>query len=203
MSFSPPPTAKGVRQSEAVIDAAVRCLARDGYSASSIGRIAEEAGVQKRMVLYYFESREKLFDVVVRRIGDQMLAQLEEALEGLREPADIISAGFDQLWDRLTGDRALLAAYFGLVAESVTDSHLRKSVGHINEGYRRLIHKLSQDLQAQGRRLAIDEQALTVLIIAGIQGLTLEYLERGDSAALRAAIDVFQGWLSSVAQLPG
>ena len=41
-----------------------------------------------------------------------------------------------------------------------------------------------------------------MLVIAGIQGLTLEYLERGDSAALRAAIEVFQGWLSSVAQLP-
>ncbi|MBI5104087.1 MAG: TetR/AcrR family transcriptional regulator [Solirubrobacterales bacterium] len=199
MAFSPPPTAKGARQSEAIIDAAVRCLATDGYSASSIGRIAEQAGVHKRMVLYYFASREELFDVVVQRIGDQLLGQLEAALLGLEEPADIVSVGFDQIWERMTSDRALLAAYFGLVAESVTNRHLRKSVGYINDGYRRLIHRLSAELASRGRRLTIDEQALTVLIIAGIQGLTLEYLERGDTPALRSAIDVFQGWLGSVA----
>ena len=44
MSFSPPPTTKGVQQSEIIVAAAVRCLARDGYSASSIARIADEAG---------------------------------------------------------------------------------------------------------------------------------------------------------------
>jgi hypothetical protein len=111
----------------------------------------------------------------------------------------MVSVGFDQIWERMTSDRALLAAYFGLVAESVTNPHLRKSVGYINEGYRRLIHRLSTELASRGRRLTIDEQALTVLIIAGIQGLTLEYLERGDTPALRSAIAVFQGWLGSVA----
>lgn len=200
MAFSPPPTAKGARQSEAILAAAIRCLARDGYSASSISRIAAEAGVQKRMVLYYFGSREVLVDAVVQRIGDQLLAQLEEALEGLEDPVDIVSVGFEQIWGRITSDRALLTAYFGLVAESVTDQHLRRSVGYINDGYRRLIHKLAADMGTRGRRLAIDERALTVLIVAGIQGLTLEFLERGDTPALRAAIDVFQAWLGSVAR---
>jgi AcrR family transcriptional regulator len=189
-----------MRQTDAILAAAVRCLARDGYSASSISKIAAEAGVQKRMVLYYFGSREVLFDAVVQRIGDQLLAQLEEALEGLEDPVDIVSVGFDQIWGHITSDRALLAAYFGLVTESVTDPHLRKSVGYINEGYRRLIRKLAADMATRGRRLAIDEQALTVLIVAGIQGLTLEFLERGDTPALRSAIEVFQAWLGSVAR---
>lgn len=200
MTFSPPPTAKGVRQTDAILAAAIRCLARDGYSASSISKIAADAGVQKRMVLYYFGSREVLFDAVVQRIGDQLLVQLEEALEGLEDPVDIVSVSFDQVWGRITSDRALLAAYFGLVAESVTDPHLRKSVGYINEGYRRLIRRLAADMSTRGRRLAIDEQALTVLIVAGIQGLALEFLERGDTPALRSAIEVFQAWLSSVAR---
>lgn len=189
-----------MRQTDAILAAAVRCLARDGYSASSISKIAAEAGVQKRMVLYYFGSREVLFDAVVQRIGDQLLAQLEEALEGLEDPVDIVSVGFDQIWGHITSDRALLAAYFGLVTESVTDPHLRKSVGYINEGYRRLIRRLAADMASRGRRLAIDEQALTVLIVAGIQGLTLEFLERGDTPALRSAIEVFQAWLGSVSR---
>jgi hypothetical protein len=41
-------------------------------------------------------------------------------------------------------------------------------------------------------RVLIDEGALTTLLLAGVQGLALEWLERGDAPALRAAIADFQ-----------
>jgi hypothetical protein len=44
----------------------------------------------------------------------------------------------------------------------------------------------------------LDEESLTVLIIAGIHGLTLDWLERGDTPSLRRAIGDFQRWLSAV-----
>ena len=40
-----------------VLEAAVRCLGERGYAGTSLQRVAEAAGVQKRMVLYYFGSR--------------------------------------------------------------------------------------------------------------------------------------------------
>ncbi len=43
-----------------MLEAAIRCLGEDGYAATSLQRVADAAGVQKRMVLYYFESREHL-----------------------------------------------------------------------------------------------------------------------------------------------
>ena len=55
MAKPAPPTAKGARQVEAILEAAIRCLGRDGYSAVSLARIAAEAGVGKRAVLYYFD----------------------------------------------------------------------------------------------------------------------------------------------------
>ncbi len=196
MSFSPPPTTKGVQQSEIIVAAAVRCLARDGYSASSIARIADEAGVQKRMVLYYFKSREQLFDVVIRRIGDRLIGQVEARLDDLEASADVAVTGLDQLWEAVTHDRALLTAYFGLVAESVTDPQLQPSMDDAGEGFRRLIRRLVGALQGGGSRVAIDEQVLTVAMVAAMQGFTLEYLQHGDTPALRSAIALFQGWLT-------
>lgn len=196
MSFSPPPTTKGVQQSEIIVAAAVRCLARDGYSASSIARIADEAGVQKRMVLYYFKSREQLFDVVIRRIGDRLIWQVEARLDDLEASADVAVTGLDQLWEAVTHDRALLTAYFGLVAESVTDPQLQRSMDDAGEGFRRLIRRLVGALQGGGSRVAIDEQVLTVAMVAAMQGFTLEYLQHGDTPALRSAIALFQGWLT-------
>ena len=77
-----------------------------------------------------------LFEQVVRRIGDRLLAQVADAVAGREEPREIVSAGFEEVWAVVTSDRALLAAYFGLVAESVTDPTLRASTAHITDGFR-------------------------------------------------------------------
>jgi TetR/AcrR family transcriptional regulator, transcriptional repressor of bet genes len=191
-------TPKGERAAESIIEATVRCLARDGYAATSVQRIADEAGVQKRMVHYYFASREQLFDAVVRRIGDALLEQIADAVRDLHEPPDIVAVGFDRFWTGVTSDRALLTAYFGLVAESVTDPRLRATIAYVADGYRELIERMASQARDRGRRLRMAEETLSVLIIAGINGLTLEWLTHGDTPQLEKAIAAFQHWLSSV-----
>ena len=82
--------------------------------------------------------------------------------------------------------------------QSVTDPKLQAATGHINEGFRAIIGKLIADAQRRGRGLLMDKESLIVLIIAGIHGLTLEYVQRGESPALTRAIADFQIWLTTV-----
>jgi AcrR family transcriptional regulator len=193
-------TAKGARKADEILDAAYRSLAQFGYSGTSMQRIADEAGVNKRMLHYYFETRERLFDQVVRRVGDRVLAQVEDAIAGLDEPAEIVVAGFDRLWDEVRADPQLQAVYFGLAAESATDPALKQALAHVNDGYRRLIGRLVKDARKRGYKLRWDEGSLTTLIIAAIQGLTLQFLERGETKDLRRAIQDFKAWLVWVAE---
>ena len=186
------------RQEQAILEATLRCLGRDGYAATSLHRIAEEAGTHKRMVLYYFRDREQLLERTVVMLGDRLLSEVADAVRGLEEPADVVAAGFDGFWSAITGDRGLLVAYLGLMAESVTDPKLQAATGHINEGFRAIIGKLIADAQRRGRGLLMDKESLIVLIIAGIHGLTLEYVQRGESPALTRAIADFQIWLTTV-----
>ena len=191
-------TPKRERQEQAILEATLRCLGRDGYAATSLHRIAEEAGTHKRMVLYYFRDREQLLERTVVMLGDRLLSEVADAVRGLEEPADVVAAGFDGFWSAITGDRGLLVAYLGLMAESVTDPKLQAATGHINEGFRAIIGKLIADAQRRGRGLLMDKESLIVLIIAGIHGLTLEYVQRGESPALTRAIAAFQIWLTTV-----
>jgi AcrR family transcriptional regulator len=191
-------TAKGARAAEAILEAALRCLARDGYAATSLQRIADEAGVQKRMVHYYYESREALFEHVVRRVGDRLLEQVAQAIRGLDDPAEIVAVGIDRLWAGVTADRGLLVAYFGLLSESVTDPRLRTAVTYIDDGYRELIERLVRELRSRGRAVRLDEDVLTTLIIATMRGLTLELLADGDSPRLRDSVREFQRRLAEL-----
>lgn len=195
-------TEKGQRQQQAILEATLRCLGREGYSATSLQRIADEAGVHKRMVLYYFRDREQLLERAVVMLGDRLLSEVKEAVQGLEEPTDIVAAGFDQFWSAIIGNRGLLVAYLGLTAEAVTDPKLKAATRHISDGFRAIIAKLISEARGRGRVLLMDEDSLVVLVIAGIHGLTMEYVQRGGSPALARAIADFQRWLATVSAPP-
>ncbi|PTL59580.1 TetR/AcrR family transcriptional regulator [Paraconexibacter algicola] len=195
-------TPKGALRVSEILDAALRCLARDGYAATSIQRVADEARLHKRVVLYYYGSRENLFDAVVRTLGDRLFDRLEEALTGLEEPADIVATGYTELWAAITTDRALLVAWFGLRAEAITDPVLQVTASYLADRLRALISGLIDDAVGRGRVLVISRTSLEVLIVAGTQGLVLDYLERGETPELQAGIRDFQGWLTTVSTPP-
>jgi AcrR family transcriptional regulator len=199
MAYTDPPTEKGIRQAEEILDAALRCLGRDGFSATSLGRVAEEAGVSKRMVLYYFESRAALFDRLAQSIGDRLIVQLEDAMAGLTEPGEVVGAGFNRVWTAITADRALLIALFGVTIEAVTDEKLRHTVIGFKDRFRALLLKQLEDARAQGRKTLLDDEVAVTLMLSGFLGLAMEWLERGDSTDLSAAISSYQAGIAALA----
>lgn len=199
ISYSKPPTEKGVRQSEEILDAALRCLGRDGFSATSLSRVADEAGVSKRMVLYYFDSREALFERLADSIGNRLYAQLEDAMSGLSEPGEVVESGFNRIWEAITSDRALLIALFGVTIESVTDPTLSSTVSNFKDRFRELLKRQMHDARAQGRKTIIDDEVAATLILSGFLGLAMEWLERGDSPELTATIASYQAGIAALA----
>jgi len=61
------------RSQKDILDAALAEFAEHGLGGARMDRIAERAGVNKRLIYYYFDSKERLF-----------LAVLERAYEGIR-----------------------------------------------------------------------------------------------------------------------
>lgn len=193
-----PLTPKGERTARRVLDAALRCVGQDGLASLSLQRVADEAGVGKRAVIYYFETREGLLDAVVRTVGDRMLDQLEHAVRDVDDPAAIVERGFEIVWTAVTTDRVLLAAWFGLHAESVTNAEFSSAGRYIGDRLEHIARELIEKQIDLGRRVRIDPVALRVLIVASIQGLAAYYLQHGETEPLRAAIGEFRGFLSSV-----
>jgi AcrR family transcriptional regulator len=185
-------TTKGQRRAGQILEAALRCLARDGYAGTSLQRVADEAGLAKRSVIYYYGSRAGLFEHVVRYVGGQLLDRLEEAVAGLDEPSDIVERGFEVLWTAITNDRALLSAWFGLQAESITNPEFRGVARYISDRVEALIDELVRAQVARGGRPRLAPGSLSVLVFANVQGLILYYLDRGATPKLRAAIADFQ-----------
>ncbi|MEU7072540.1 TetR/AcrR family transcriptional regulator [Streptomyces narbonensis] len=95
---------RGVRERQ-MVDAAVRCFARQGYQAASMDEIAELAGVSKPLVYLYLGSKEELFTACIRREAGALLGAVAAGVEGAADlPPD------ERLW-------AGLLAFFTYAAE--------------------------------------------------------------------------------------
>lgn len=195
-----PPTDKGARQAQEILDAALRCLGRDGYAATSLARVAEEAGVSKRMVLYYFASREDLFVKLSRSIGERLIAQLEDAVAGIQDPSAVVHAAFGRMWQAITADRGLLIALFGVTIESVTDQRLAGAVVEFKDALRELIRRQLADARAAGLKVVVSDDVAVTAIVSGFLGLAFEWLETGDSPALEETIVGYEQLVASMAR---
>ncbi|UTI66764.1 TetR/AcrR family transcriptional regulator [Paraconexibacter antarcticus] len=195
-------TSKGQQRATAILEAALRCPARDGFAATSLQRVADEAGLNKRAVIYYYDSREGLFGRVVEHVGGRFIKQLEDTVQGLEDPSDIVERGFETFWAAITTDRALLVARFGLQAESITNPAFLGAARYISTRFRDLVSGLIDDAIGRGRTLLLDRASLEVLILTNVQGLILNYLENGDTPELHTAIKTVQTALTYVSQPP-
>ena len=180
-------TAKGGRRADEVLEAAIRCLGEDGYAGTSLARVAARAGVQKRMVLYYFGSRERLMAAALERVADRFLGDLEARVAGVEDPGALVDALLDVLLEQVS-ERHLIAAYFGLVAESANDDVLRATLDSLHARAEALAHRVLDHLEAHGRQLSAERGLLLLAANTAAHGLGLELLQRGLTPELERAI---------------
>jgi len=70
------PNRRGARSREAVLDAAERLMAEQGYEAATVSALVEEAGIPPSSIYHYFGSKEGILLAVMERGNDRFLAAL-------------------------------------------------------------------------------------------------------------------------------
>jgi AcrR family transcriptional regulator len=192
-------TRKGAKRAEEILEATLRCLARDGYAATSMQSVAEEAGVPKRAIPYYFASRDGLLTHAAEHLIARLVEQILEAVGTLEDADSIIDVGFEAFWAGLTHDRALLVAWLGLQTEAITNASLAPAAATATDLLRQMLDGLIAGHRARGGRLAHPSQTIQITALAWVQGLALEWASHGTTAALEDSINLFRAWLKTTA----
>jgi len=75
------PTVAGVaRNTRArILEAALAAYGTDGYSATSLDALADQLGIRKQTILYWFPSKRELFDAVIDDAGHDLVVAFDEA----------------------------------------------------------------------------------------------------------------------------
>ena len=120
--LSGPGRPKDLAKRDAILEAAKRLFAGDGYSGVSMDQIAAEAGVSKLTVYSHFGDKEALFAAAVRAKCEEMLPDdlFELELKGsLRQQLRVIAQAFFAL---ISSDEAISTHRMMLVPGNIDDN---------------------------------------------------------------------------------
>lgn len=167
-------------------------LARAGVDGATLGRIAEEAGTGKRMITYYYGSREGLLAAVVRGFATDMRGRVLDAIADVSGPADLVDLGVNALWEVTTERPELLRAYLALTAHHNCSRALLEAMHEVTETFEWLFASRAELMTDHGFRLVDRPAAFVTVMFAGLRGLLLEWAERGETSDLRDARELYK-----------
>ena len=172
-----------------IVDAGVRCIAREGLPGASMAAIALDAGVSKALLHYHYHDRATLLAEIVERIGVRTIERERAAVD-----ASGGVGGLDALWQWLDGElrRGELAALaeLALVREGSVRSATRVVASDRRQHAGRTIERLFAELDLTPR---VPAPLMANAAVAFVDGLALD-VANGSAREPRVSYDVF--WLA-------
>jgi len=162
---------------DAVILAATKLFAEQGYTRTSLAEIGQAAGYSRGIVRERFGTKERLFELVLESIRDVFNGFLSPALEG-RAGVEKILAFAESYLAAIEHIPAEMSAIYRLRAEAaVGEVQFRKRFQEIDEWFRSIVRGgLEEGIAAGDVSSLLDANHAATLIVGMLRGTVLQWL---------------------------
>ncbi|RBW51791.1 TetR family transcriptional regulator [Marinobacter sp. F3R11] len=90
---------------QTVLEAALKLFSRDGYSLTTLSRIAKEAGCSRGPIYWHFENKDDLYEAVLRYSQEPLEALVAECAEMQGTPVEAMDRFIEQWLGLLANNR--------------------------------------------------------------------------------------------------
>src|SRR3954463_2040795 len=164
-----------------IVQAMRTSVGRRGAAASTFDHVAQEAGVSRGLLHYYFGTKERLLVEGVRHDSDIRMRHLEDSLTEANSVDAVVEALVVQLKDYVGEDPASHALIHELFSVSRRNDEVREELGQL---YRRVRDQVAEVLRAKQEegvvKLRGDAESVASLLFALGDGLELQLVSDPD-----------------------
>lgn len=161
-----------------ILDAATAVIFERGLADSRIADVAERAGVSAGLVLYYFESKERLLTEALAHLNDRFYLQVSRDMRDL----PTARAKLERLIDLsvpglLEGDddrRDEWALWMEVWGRALRDPQMAKEREVLDRRWRETMATVIRDGQESGEFPAADAEELALRLTAVMDGLSVQ-----------------------------
>lgn len=175
---------------ERVLEAGLEVLKAEGFAGLTTAKVAARAGQNKALISYHFGSKQGLVAAVGSELSESITREvLGELGSDTADTEAVVRGVLDGLWRVMDRDWRLARLYFDLAAVSVVEPDVRAVMQEMKATWRSVLGRLllaTDDGPSEG-----EVEALAVYVIAGLEGLMLERLDRGETPSLAGARELF------------
>ena len=133
---------------DAILEAAVKVIAANGYANSQISKIAREAGVADGTVYLYFDSKEEMMVDLFNEFLGGFVEEIRHEMSEVTDSAEMLRKLVEAHLTKLESNSEI--AVVCLVELRRPDPKLRKATGEVLRRYFKLIEQIVEDGQVNG-----------------------------------------------------
>lgn len=190
----------------ALVQAALRVVARDGVAAATTRRIVSEAGMPLASFHYVFASRDELMAELVSTVVAGEETDLEPALDPATAPLELraaIRSGLQHYLDGVRADPDREKAMFELTQWALREPGFAPLARRQYDRYYELAERAARDAaELTGSAWSLPVAEVARLLVTLTDGLTIAWLVTRDDVAAERSLDFAADALAALADAP-
>jgi AcrR family transcriptional regulator len=189
-------------RSRQLVAAARRVLIRDGVGRLTMRAVAAEAGVLLGTVTYVFASKEMLLRAVIEDVTAEIAEVLKSSVDTGRGLEHAIRHGLDRYWATLVEDQeGLQIIQYELTIYALRTAGLESMARWQYDRYARIVAAWCQEAASNaGETCAVPFDTLARVLVAGMDGLILQYVCDPDMTRARGDLQAVTEMVISLAR---
>lgn len=184
------------KRRQEILEAAVEVIAERGVCGTRIADVAERGGTSAPLVLYYFESKDKLLTDALAFAEDRFylavfaeLTELETASERLIRLIEL-ACGDESIAEILREDVAL---WIELWSRAIRDEAAGRKRAALDRRWRRTIADIVREGQESGEFVDLDPDKFSMLLASLLDGLILQHMLEDPDASYEQTREICVG----------
>ncbi|MGH4139939.1 TetR/AcrR family transcriptional regulator [Clostridium sp.] len=167
-----------INQSQKILDAAFKCISKNGYANVSMRSIAEEANVVLSQVNYYYKNKEGLFIEVIRTLSKRYLVQFEECLKIGDTSKKRLSNLSDYFQNMLISTPEVFKLLYDLIGMSIWSKPFGDLLSNLFKDLSSLIERyvLADNIFTNKSLKNYSSSALSRMILGSILGTSIQII---------------------------
>lgn len=159
---------------EQIVQATIRCLAREGYSGLTMKRVAREAAVSPGILHYYFASKRAILIAALDTVMADFDARVAALSRGAREPRARLRAVIRGCLGLADDNREFWVVLVEFWGEMMHDRELQRINAALYDRLRRTLGAtVAQGIRA-GEFRRVDPEEAGAVVLALVDGLSLQ-----------------------------
>lgn len=179
-----------VEQRTTIIAATIRVLTRDGLAETTTRKIAAEANVNQATLRYYFGSKDDLLFAVLQEMIHITRQIVQASLPMDKDLRTALTLGLKAFWAHVEEAPELQVIQYELTMYALRHPQAAWLAREQYHGYSSVIESLLQGyLEATGKTSFVPFAEVARFIVAGMDGLILQYISEPNTSRARKNLD--------------